>query len=188
MSETHPIFQQFLNPGEKLLWSGKPRQGFLLHRSDVFFIPFSIVWAVIAVWLEYGTLASLLPLENKLWSIFSVFVAAYILVLRFLVDAAYRYFSYYAFTDQRILIHTGLFKTSLISLPLADQKEIHLDSLKNGSGNIIFGPLDPKGWMYTGGGWPRMGQNPSPAFEMLKEPQIIYKRIEQQRKRLPKAA
>lgn len=62
---SHPIFQQFLNRGEKITWSGKPRQGFLLHRSDVFFIPF----------------------QDKIWSIVMLSAAACILLLRFLVDA-----------------------------------------------------------------------------------------------------
>lgn len=180
---THPIFQQFLDPGEKILWHGKPRQGFLLRRSDVFFIPFSIVWTAIAVWLEYTTMTSPLPLEEKLWSIFSLAVAAYILALRFVVDLLYRYFSYYALTDRRVLIHTGLLRSILTSLPLAAQKEIHLDQRKDGSGDVVFGPLDPKAWMYTGGGWPRMGENLSPAFEMLTDPAKIYKQIIAQQKK-----
>mgnify|MGYP001195857327 FL=1 len=178
------IFDTLLNSGEKLLWSGKPRQGFLLHRSDVFFIPFSLVWAVIAGWLEYGTLVSPLPLEDKLWSFFSLFVAAYILVLRFVVDLLSRYFSFYALTDKRLLIHTGFLKTTLLSLPLAEQKEINLDLRKDGSGDIVFGPLDPKSWMYTGGGWPKFGENPPPAFVLLKDAEKIYKLILSQQKKV----
>ncbi len=185
MSESsHPIFQQFLSPGEKIIWSGKPRQGFLLHRSDVFFIPFSLVWTVIAIWMEYDTLASPLPIQEKPWSLFSLAIAAYILVFRFLVDVVYRYVAFYALTDQRILIHTGLLKTTLTSLPLAAQKEIHLDLRKDGSGGIVFGPLEPNAWMYTGGGWPRMGKMAKiPAFELLEAPQTVYKKICEQKKR-----
>lgn len=183
MPESHPIFQQFLEPGERILWSGKPRQGFLLRRSDVFFIPFSIVWAAIAVWMEYAPLTSPLPLEEKFWSILSIAVAAYILALRFVVDLLYRHFSYYALTDRRILIHAGLFKPTLTSLPLATQKDIHLDLRKDGSGDIVFGPLDPKAWMYTGGGWPKFGEKLSPSFEMLKDAPDIYKRIVSQQKK-----
>lgn len=178
-----PIFQQFLDPGEKILWHGKPRQGFLLRRSDVFFIPFSIVWAAIAVWLEYATITSPLPLEEKLWSILSLAVAAYILALRFVVDLLYRHFSYYALTDRRVLIHAGLLRSTLTSLPLATQKEIHLDLRKDGSGDVIFGPLDPKAWMYTGGGWPKMGENLPPAFEMLTDADKTYKQIIVQQKK-----
>lgn len=185
MSEaSHPIFQQFLNPGEKITWSGKPRQGFLLRRSDVFFIPFSILWAAAAIWMEYATLASPLPIQEKLWSIFSLAIAAYILGLRFLVDAVYRSLTFYALTNQRALIHAGLLKTTLTSLPLTGMNEINLDLEKGGRGNIVFGPLDPNAWMHAGGGWPRMSKMANiPAFELLEEPQAVYKKIREQRKR-----
>ena len=179
------IFQDLLDPAEKIIWTGKPRQGFLFWRSDIFFVPFSLIWAVLAYLWEFQTAISNVPFQDKLWSVFSLSVAAYILLLRFFVDAAYRYLTFYAITNQRVLIHTGLFKTSLISLPLAELKEINIDQRKNGSGDIVFGPLDPKAWIYTGGGWPKMGsQMPTPAFELLKDPRVVHKKILEQRKRV----
>ncbi len=185
MSESsHPVFQQFLNPAEKIIWSGKPRQGFLFQRSDVFFVPFSIIWAAVAVWMEYATLVGPLPMQEKVWSIFSLAIAAYILVFRFLVDALYRSLTFYALTNQRVLIHTGLLKTTLTSLPLTGMNEINLDLDKNGRGNIVFGPLEPNAWMYTGGGWIKMGKIArTPAFELLEAPPTIYNKIREQRKR-----
>lgn len=179
------IFQELLNPAEKVLWTGKPRQGFVFWRSDIFFIPFSIVWAVVAYLLEFKTVASDLPFQDKIWSILSLSVAAYIVLLRFFVDLVYRYLTFYALTNQRVLIHTGLFKTTLTSLPLADLKEINLDLSKDGRGNIVFGPLDPKAWIYSGGGWPKMGgQTPPPAFEHLRDAEKVYKQILAQQKKV----
>ena len=34
-----------ISPGEKVLWSGTPPRGLILRASDVFLVPFSIVWA-----------------------------------------------------------------------------------------------------------------------------------------------
>jgi hypothetical protein len=185
VSETpHPIFQQFLNPGEKIIWRGLPRQGFLFQRSDVFFVPFSILWTILAVWWELETVLSEIPFQDKIWSIVMLSAAAYILLLRFLVDAAYRSLSFYALTNQRVLIHTGLLKTTLTSLPLTGMNEINLDLDKSGRGNIVFGPLEPHAWMQTGGGWPRMGKMERiPALELLEDPQAVYKKIREQRKR-----
>jgi hypothetical protein len=185
MSETNSqIFRDLLTPTEKILWTGKPRQGFVFWRSDIFFIPFSIVWAVVAYLLEFKTVVSDLPFQDKIWSILSLSVAAYIVLLRFFVDLAYRYLTFYALTNQRVLIHTGLFKTTLTSLPLADLKEINLDLRKGGRGDIVFGPLDPKAWIYSGGGWPKMGgQTPAPAFETLKDAEKVYKQILAQQKK-----
>jgi len=186
MSESsHPIFQQFLNPGEKIIWSGKPRQGFLFQRSDVFFIPFSILWTILAVWWELETVLSDIPFQDKIWSIVMLSAAAYILLLRFLVDAVSRDLTFYALTNQRVLIHTGLLKTTLTSLPLTGMNEINLDLDKNGRGNIVFGPLEPNAWMHTGGGWIKMGKLAKiPAFELLEDPQAVYKKIREQRKRV----
>lgn len=181
---SHPIFQQFLNRGEKITWSGRPRQGFLLHRSDVFFIPFSILWTILAVWWELEIVLSDIPFQDKIWSIVMLSAAAYILLLRFLVDAVSRALTFYALTNQRVLIHTGFLKTTLTSLPLTGMDEINLDLDKNGHGNIFFGPLEPNAWMHTGGGWIKMGKLAKiPAFELLEDPQAIYKKIREQRKR-----
>ncbi len=36
---------------EKLLWSGRPAQGFRLHQGDVMAIPYSILWLAFSILL-----------------------------------------------------------------------------------------------------------------------------------------
>jgi hypothetical protein len=38
------LLQDELQPGEQLLWSGRPPRGLILHAYDAFLIPFSIFW------------------------------------------------------------------------------------------------------------------------------------------------
>lgn len=43
-SDTVAIFQNELNLGEQILWSGQPQQGLLFRNGDMFFVPFSWLW------------------------------------------------------------------------------------------------------------------------------------------------
>ena len=45
-----------------VLWKGKPKQGIVFRGSDIFMIPFSVLWAGFAV-LLIGAISSLLKLE-----------------------------------------------------------------------------------------------------------------------------
>jgi hypothetical protein len=145
-----------LNSGEKLLWSGQPRQGFRLRPSDAFAIPFSLLWCGFAIFWETSVFNSHAPIFFRLWGIPFVLAGLYIAVGRFFVDARTRAQTYYGVTNERILILTGLFSRQTKSLPLRTLTDVTLTERADGTGTITFGPQFPYpfGRQMSFGGWP----------------------------------
>src|SRR5579862_2671126 len=97
-------FSAHLQAGEKLLWSGRPRQGLLLTARDWLLVPFSLFWGgFVLFWETAATVhpgASFFPLFGLPFAV----IGAYLIVGRFIVDAWLRSRTYYAVTNQRIII------------------------------------------------------------------------------------
>jgi hypothetical protein len=163
---------QALERGERLLWFGAPRQGLKLRSSDLFLIPFSLLWGGFAVFWESSVLAiPSSPLIMKLWGIPFVLIGLYFIVGRFFADAKMRGNTVYALTAERVLIFSGIFRRETKSLTLRNIPEISLVEANDGSGTISFGSLPPFS-SFTGGGiagWPGSRRSLPPQFEMIED-------------------
>ena len=109
--------QRELSAGEKLLWSGQPRQGPRLNISDVFVIPFSLVWCGFAIFWETTVIKGHAPLLFKLWGVPFVVIGLYVVFGRFFVNARTRARTFYGVTNKRLIIVTGSFSRCVRSLP-----------------------------------------------------------------------
>jgi hypothetical protein len=176
-------FRDELNPGERIIWSGQPQQGFILRAADIFMIPFSLMWGGFAFFWEFSVVSSGAPLFAMIWGIPFVLVGIYIIFGRFFIDMAQRNKTYYALTNERVIILSGLFNQNTKTLDLKKLPEINISTKGNGKGTITFGASHPMAWMYSGSGYPNMGRyNIAPSFEMIDDVKMVYQQVKRLQK------
>jgi hypothetical protein len=169
-----------LSGGEKLLWSGQPRQGLILRPSDAFVIPFSLLWCGFAiVWETFALTGDKAPWFFKLWGLPFVAAGLYMVFGRFIADAAERKNTVYAVTNERILIIGGLFSRAVKSLSLRTLQEISFSERRDGTGTIVLGPTTT----FTSGGWSRQQRQSSPPELVgIPDARTVYDLIRQAQK------
>ncbi len=161
-----------------MVWSGQPQQGLMLRSGDVLLIPFSVLWGGFAIFWEFGVVSSGGPFFFMLWGIPFVLMGLYIIFGRFFVDSAQRSKTFYALTNERVVIISGLFNQNTKTLDLKKLPEININTKGNGRGTITFGASHPMAWMYAGSGFPNMGRyNIAPSFEMIDDVKTVYQHI-----------
>ena len=154
-----------LEPGEQLLWSGRPGQGVRLRRADAFAIPFSLIWAgFTAVW-EIEAIRSGEPLFMRLWGIPFLVLGAYLVVGRFVADARLRRNTVYGVTDRRVILVSGLFSRSTTSHLLRAVPAITLSERRDGEGDVVLDATDMN--HVATGGMVSLGSSVPPALEFL---------------------
>jgi hypothetical protein len=143
-------FSGCLDPGEKVLWAGQPRQGIFLRASDAVAIPFSLLWGGFAIVWEtialtathHGKGAPLfVQIIFPLWGIPFVVIGLYMIFGRFFFDAWRRARIWYGVTDRRALIvRTGASRT-VTSFDLRSVGEVVFQEHPDGTGSLTFGPI-----------------------------------------------
>ncbi len=166
-----------LAPGEQVIWSGQPRQGVILRASDIFTIPFSLLWASIAVFWFYTAISQGAPLAFSLFGVPFVLIGVYIVLGRFLTEAKQRQHTYYALTAQRIIIISGVFSTKVQSINLKIITELSLSERANGYGSITFAPQSPSlAFMVNAPSWSGMPALSS-RFDFIPQARAVYASI-----------
>jgi hypothetical protein len=145
--------QRYLQPDEKILWTGRPDPSRLIGRTDGFLIPFSLMWGGFAIVWEGGVVLTGAPLFFWLWGIPFVVVGQYFIWGRFVYKRWDRRRTVYALTNQRALILRG---GSLASVFLNQLPAIHQSVRADGSGSLEFG--GSPGW-YGRGSWANTGMD-----------------------------
>jgi hypothetical protein len=170
---------QALDSGESLIWSGAPRKRLVLRSSDAYMIPFSVLWGGFAIFWEAGVLHTNGPNTAfmSIWGIPFVLAGLYLIVGRFFVDARIRAKTFYGLTNRRAIIISGVFSTTVNSLPLRTLTEISLQERSDRSGTIFLGRPQPYSSWSSGMRWPGGSQYLTPAFEMIPNAKTVHDQL-----------
>jgi hypothetical protein len=186
--DVHTIVQGELDSGEKLLWAGIPKQGTVFRGSDVFMIPFSLLWGGFAIFWEIMALtipdreSGAVGIAFPLFGIPFVVVGLYIIFGRFIYDAKKRAKRVYGLTNQRAIIISGLFSKNVKSLSLNSLSDVSLSEKSDKTGTITFGQENQ--WMsfFRSNSFPGMGGSNVPKFELIEIAKEIYNLLRAQQK------
>lgn len=171
-----------LSGNERLLWSGQPSQGIMFQLTDLFMIPFSLMWGGFALFWEYSVITSDAPLFFCLWGVPFVLVGLHMIIGRFFFEAKQRAQTYYAVTDERILIVSGIFTSSIKSLNLSNLGELSLTEGKDGEGSIVFGH-NPFASLFGGlSSLPGMMNSKLTQFQSIADAKQVFELIHQARR------
>ena len=182
-------FQPYLFPGERILWSGQPKQGVALSGRDSFLIPFSLMWGGFAIF--WNAMVWLAPFGGansggdpdwffKLWGLPFLVVGLYLIAGRFFHDAHIRRRLFYAVTDQRILTLRG---SKIVSLDIHRLPRLELSEHRDGTGTLAFeasnafsmGGMNGLSWWL-----PSIGA--ASQFFRIQEPRKVYEIVRDQSK------
>jgi hypothetical protein len=143
-SDSAGPFAERLLRGEKVIWRGRPQQGFMLTPKDAYLIPYSLVWGGFSIFWESNVLRiSNAPVFMPLFGATFVLIGLFMIFGRFFVDGWIRAGVFYALTDRRILILRSRPSVRFQSVNLGRLPETTLNETSNGRGTIWFGPAPP---------------------------------------------
>jgi len=170
-------FKDELLNNEKIEWSGKPKGGILISTLDILLSPFALWFGGVALWAG-AMMISNSTIFFKFWGILCFLFGIHIIIGRFIVDKKRREKIFYAVTDSRILIKSGLFKQKITSLDIQKLPRLSIIEKKNGVGTIRFDGANEFDVLTSPKNYNKKYSNDdSPKFEMIEDVHFVYSQI-----------
>ena len=132
---SYQFVQPYLTAGEYILWRGKPDKGHLLSKSDIFGIPFSLVWCGGVFFAAFSSFRNGFGSESLFFIPF-LLVGFYITVGRFLQVAWLRKHTYYVITNLKV---DRLRNRRVNMIMGSNLPSVTVEIYKNGNGTIRIG-------------------------------------------------
>ena len=173
-------FQPYLFAGERILWSGQPKQGVALSARDSFLVPFSLMWGGFAIFWNVGVWTFPETGQNidwfmRLWGLPFLIIGLYFIAGRFFHDAYIRKNMFYAVTDQRVLALRG---SRITSLDVHRLPRLELSEHRDGTGTLTFEAANLGPWGGANGfSWWVPALNSSTQFFRIDNPRRVYELI-----------
>ena len=146
-----------LGSTERIRWVGRPKTGLTFQALDIFPTLFGMFWLAVIVPGFLGAWRSEDgPPFPILFMVPFLLVGLYLVIGRFVFDAWRRSRTFYGLTEQRVIILSGWFSTSIKSIPIKSLPDLSLKEKSNGSGTIIFGTGRFGSEIYARIYWPGM--------------------------------
>lgn len=164
-----------LAPGEKFIWTGRPRTGIKFSSADIFMIPFSLAWGGFALFWEATVIIVGAPFFFALFGIPFVIIGYYMLIGRFFYDARKRKNTIYAVTTERIITRSGTKNRETKSVEIRGLSDFILSQKTDGSGTITFGQADTSNFPLKGMSW--KGTQQFQSLEMIEDVNFVYEKI-----------
>jgi len=189
VDDRDPVAQAFLSelePGETLLWTGRPAQGIRFRMHDILLVPFSVMWAGFAFFWEISVLIAYLhsagepggmPVMFPIAGIPFCLVGLYITLGRFLLDRARRRRTFYAVTDRRAIITSLLPRLSVKSYYPAGLDSLELVVRGDGSGSITLAREQTPWYLRPNGHWYMPWRNQFEWIDNVREPYSLLQRL-----------
>jgi hypothetical protein len=186
--ETRARVAEELEPGEQLLWSGRPDYQRWFYPLDVLLVSFSVLWGGFAIFWETLALSSHTARDSvifPLWGIPFVVMGLYLMVGRFFVRRWRRRRTIYALSDQRAFAITPAWPRGerVTSVWLGSYPPVDQRLMSKGRGTLWIGSVPgPQKWLAGDYGWPGAQRAAGNAviFSDIPDAAEVYARIRRQ--------
>lgn len=188
--------QPELTSGETVQWAGQPNRRVILHKEDLFLIPFSLFWGGFTIFWEsiasgfWGSKGGAgAPSFFLIWGVPFVLVGQYLIWGRFLYVAWLKKRTNYAVTNRRVVVVQDGWNRRVASSYLDTLPTIVKEGTSSGTGVLRFAPVAPswstrQGW----GAWNAMNVGEIPTFMDIDDVDSVYRLVSDLREKARGAA
>jgi len=107
-----------LQPGESMLWTGRPDPRVFFTAADAYLIPFSMLWLSFTIFWEDSVIRSGGPAFARIFGVPFILIGVYMLVGRPIQARYVRKQTVYAITDRRAIVMS---RRGWVDSPIRDQ-------------------------------------------------------------------